>query len=148
MSFAIDINILLYASDAGSPLHAPAARFLERCASQPDVFCLAWPTVMGYLRMATHAAIFAKPLSPEEAMRNIDALLTRPQTRLLAEEEGFWALYREVGKHVRPRGNLVPEVHLATLLRQHGIATLYTHDRDFRRFDFLRVVDPLENGLT
>jgi predicted nucleic acid-binding protein len=41
------------------------------------------------------------------------------------------------------RGNQVPDAHLAAILKQHGIRTLYTHDRDFRRFDFLRVIDPL-----
>jgi hypothetical protein len=41
------------------------------------------------------------------------------------------------------RGNLVPDAHLAALLRQHGISRLYTHDRDFRKFDFLEVIDPI-----
>jgi len=41
------------------------------------------------------------------------------------------------------RGNLVPDAHLAAVLRQHGVVTLYTHDRDFRKFDFLRAIDPL-----
>lgn len=29
------------------------------------------------------------------------------------------------------RGNLVPDAQLATVLRDHGVVTLYTHDRDF-----------------
>ena len=41
------------------------------------------------------------------------------------------------------RGNLVPDAHLAAVLRQNGIRTIYTHDRDFRKFDFLEVKDPL-----
>jgi hypothetical protein len=32
MSFAMDVNILHYASDQGSESHAPAARFLKDCA--------------------------------------------------------------------------------------------------------------------
>jgi predicted nucleic acid-binding protein len=40
------------------------------------------------------------------------------------------------------RGNAVPDAHLATLLRQHGVSTLYTDDRDLRKFDFLNVRDP------
>ena len=40
------------------------------------------------------------------------------------------------------RGNLVPDAHLAALLRQHGIRTLYTNDSDFRRFSFLDVRNP------
>lgn len=30
-----------------------------------------------------------------------------------------------------------------TLLRQHGVGTIYTRDRGFRRFQTIRVVDPL-----
>jgi toxin-antitoxin system PIN domain toxin len=101
---------------------------------------------MRYLRIATHAAIFARPLSPQEAMDNVAGLLARPHARVLSEEDGFWEVYREVAGTVGPRGNLVPDAHLAALLRQHGIVTLYTHDRDFRRFDFLRTVDPLQVG--
>jgi predicted nucleic acid-binding protein len=41
------------------------------------------------------------------------------------------------------RGNLVPDAHLAALLLQHGVKTLYTKDTDFRKFDFLNVRDPL-----
>jgi predicted nucleic acid-binding protein len=41
------------------------------------------------------------------------------------------------------RGILVPDAHLAAVLRQSGITTLYTHDRDFRKFAFLDVREPL-----
>lgn len=144
MSFAIDVNILVYASDTGSRFHDPAVGLLHRCASGSDVFYLTWPTIMGYLAIATHAAVFARPLSPDEAMRNIDGLLALPHARVLTEDEGFWDLYRETAGAVPLRGNLVPDAHVATLLRQHGVRDLYTHDRDFRRFDFLRVIDPFE----
>ncbi len=63
--------------------------------------------------------------------------------RCLAEEEGFWDVYRGITGRIPVRGNLVPDAHLAALLRQHGIKTLYTHDRDFRKFDFLDVRDPV-----
>jgi predicted nucleic acid-binding protein len=39
-------------------------------------------------------------------------------------------------------GNLVHDCHYAALLREHGIKRLYTADADFKRFDFLDVVDP------
>lgn len=144
MSFSVDVNVLLYASDSGSPYARRAAQFLADQVSGREVFCLAWTTVMSYLRMATHRAIFSAPLSPEEAMRNIDALVRLPHVRVLAEEDGFWDVYREVARMVPVRGALVPDAHLAALLRQHGIRTLYTKDADFRKFDFLDVRDPFE----
>jgi toxin-antitoxin system PIN domain toxin len=142
VSAALDVNTLLYASDEQSVLHERARTFLADRAAARDVLCIAWPTVMGYLRIATHPGIFARPLTPAEAMRNVNALVALPHIRLLAEEEGFWDVYQDVVGGWPARGNQVPDAHLAALLRQHGVGTLYTSDADFRRFDFLRVVNP------
>ena len=143
MSFAVDVNILLYASDANSPLHRKAADFLGECAGGREVFCLAWMTVMSYLRMATHPTIFERPLTPNEAVGNIEALLSLPHCRVIGEDDGFWGTYRKVTAEVPARGNVVPDAHLASILSGHGVTTIYTHDRDFRKFAFLDVRDPL-----
>ncbi|MBI4583111.1 MAG: hypothetical protein HY717_03705 [Planctomycetes bacterium] len=113
-----------------------AKDFLNRCSSQTEIFCLAWVTIMGYLRMATHPAIFKSPLSPEEAMQNIETLVQRPQVRLLSEEQGFLDIYRNATRGLAVRGNLVPDAHLASILRKHSIDTLYSNDSDFRKFDY------------
>lgn len=42
----------------------------------------------------------------------------------------------------RPTGNLVPDAHLAALMLEHGVATIVTRDRDFRRFRGLSIDDP------
>jgi hypothetical protein len=142
MSYAVDVNVLLYASDASSPRSAAARAFLERAAQGGEVLCLAWTTAMAYLRIATHHGIFARPLAPEDAMANLEALLERPHVRVLAEEDGFWRVYREVARLLPVRGNLVPDAHLAALLKQHGVRRLYTSDADFRKFTFLDVRSP------
>ena len=58
------------------------------------------------------------------------------------ELDGFWDAYRRATESIVARGNLVPDAHLAALLLQNGVTTLWTHDRDFRRFEGLRVRDP------
>jgi hypothetical protein len=143
MSFGIDVNILLYASDTRSTEHDKARAFLQQCATGEEVFCLGWLTLMSYLRMSTHPAIFTKPLTHAEAIRNVETLMSLPHCRVIGEEPGFWDAYLRVTADVPTRGNLVPDAHLAALLRQHGVKTLYTHDRDFRKFNFLQVRDPL-----
>lgn len=40
------------------------------------------------------------------------------------------------------RGNLVPDAHVAAILFQNGVRTLYSKDLDFRRFETLDVRDP------
>jgi predicted nucleic acid-binding protein len=62
---------------------------------------------------------------------------------VIGEEDSFWDTYRKVTADVPTRGNLVPDAQLASILLGHGVATIYTHDRDFRKFSFLDVRDPL-----
>lgn len=143
MSFSVDANVLLYASDRSSDRHERARRFLESCAAGPQTFYLAWPTLMAYLRIATHPRIFAAPLNPDEALDNIAALVELPHVRVVSELDGFLEAYRKVGGDMPVRGNLVSDAHLAAILLQHGVRTLYTHDRDFRKFSQLDVRDPL-----
>jgi uncharacterized protein len=141
MSYSFDANVLLYASDRSSERHDAGRVFLEKCAAQPEVLCLAWPTLMAYLRIATHPGIFAAPLSPEDALNNIAALLALPHVRVISEQDGFLDAYRHVTTHISARGNLVPDAHVATILFQNGVRTLYSSDRDFRKFEPLDVRD-------
>ena len=100
--------------------------------------------MFAYLRIATHSRIFQTPLTPGEALANIQNLIALARVRTLREEEGFLEVYSEVASQFPVRGNLVPDAHLAALLHQHGVRTLYTNDADFRKFDFLEIRDPFE----
>ncbi len=143
MSFALDTNLLLYASDRSSPFHDRAAAFLRATLAGGELFCLGWPSVMAHLRIATHPRVFRAPLSPEEARRNVSTLLRNRFCRVLSEGEGFWEAYDTITSRLPVRGNLVPDAHLAALLLSHGIRTIYTSDTDFRKFRDLVVRDPL-----
>jgi len=77
-------------------------------------------------------------------MANVAGLIRLPHVRLLSEEEGFWEVYRTATRGIVVRGNLVRDAHLAALLLQHEVPTLYTNDADFRRFAFLDVKNPFE----
>lgn len=143
MSYSIDANLLLYASDTSSPFHPVAFEFLETRPSDSDLLCLTWPTLMAYQRIATHPSIFSQPLSPTRAWDNVQNLLSLPRVRVITEEPGFASDYLNMTSEVIVRGNLVPDAHLATILRQHGVRRIYTADTDFRKFDFLEVINPL-----
>jgi uncharacterized protein len=142
VTYTIDVNPLVYASDATSPLQPRAAQLLSSAASGDEVVYLFWPVVMGYLRIVTSPRILDSPLPHELAMANVDLLLGLPNVLVGGERDGFFATYREVGHEVTARGKLVADAHIVALMRQYGVTTIYTHDRDFRKFDGLRVVDP------
>lgn len=142
MSYAVDANILLYASDASSPVHDRARAFIERMAAGPEIAYLFWPTITAYLRIATHPAVFARPLSIVEAMANVDQLLARPHVRTTGEADGFWHDLHGVVADALPSGNLVPDAHVVALMREDDVRTIWTRDRDYRRFSGIEVRDP------
>jgi uncharacterized protein len=146
VSFAIDINVLVYASDSSSAGHAGARRLLEQHARGSEILYLPWIVAVGYLRIVTNAAILTRPLKPAEAEQNLNVLLRRPTVRALSEAEGFWDVYREVSNQSPARGARVTDVHIAALLKQHGVRVLYTNDTDFLRFSFLEVRNPLASA--
>ena len=144
MSYTLDANILLYASDEASPFHARSIEAVTRAAAGPEIVYLFWPTIMAYLRIATHPAVFRRPLSMAEAAGNIGALIGRPNVQTPGEQDRFWPRYLEVAADATPTGNLVPDAHLVTLMLQNGVRTILTHDRDFRRFRGIEARDPFE----
>ena len=144
MSYSVDVNVFLYASDRASSRNSRARAFLDERSGDPDLLCVAWLTLMSYVRISTHPSIFARPLAPQDALGNVAALLGQPRVRVLAEADGFLEVYRDVTGAFPVRGNLVPDAHLAALLLQNGVRTIYTNDADFRKFDFLDVRNPFE----
>jgi toxin-antitoxin system PIN domain toxin len=142
VSYTVDVNVLLFASDASSPVHSAARAFVERMAAGPEITYLFWPTVSSYLRIATHPAIFEHPLTLVEALANVEQLLARPHVRTTGEGDDFWRRFREVADDALPSGNLVPDAHLVALMLEHDVRTIWTRDRDYRRFARIEVRDP------
>ncbi|NNM93442.1 MAG: hypothetical protein HKL92_08875 [Candidatus Eremiobacteraeota bacterium] len=91
----LDVNLLLYAYDASSPMHDRARSWFESCMNEAEPVGFPLATLVAFVRLATDARIFEHPFDAAAAY---------------AIENG---------------------------------ATLYTHDRDFLRFQRLRVEFPL-----
>jgi toxin-antitoxin system PIN domain toxin len=145
VSQTVDTNVLVYASNEDSPRHERSRALIDVLSAGPRLTVLLWPTILGYLRIVTHPGIFPNPLSHEDAVGNISGLLERPSIRCGSEEDGFWDVYRKVAAPLKPRGNLVPDAHLVALMQQQGVATIWTADRDFRKFDGITALDPFSD---
>lgn len=76
----------------------------------------------------------------------MSSLLDLPRVRIVSEGDdgrAFLQAFRDVTTVDIVRGNLVPDAHLAAILRRHEVRRFYTADADFRRFPFLDVRNPL-----
>lgn len=142
MTLALDVNLLAYASDGASPFQERAEQAINGLAQGNESVYIFWPVVLGYLRISTNAQAFRTPLAFDRALGNIDRLLALPHFRSGSERDGFLAVLEEVSSETPLRGNLISDAHIVALMRQHGISTIWTHDRDFRKFDGIRIVDP------
>lgn len=142
MSATVDANVLVYASNEDAPEYSRARDLLELLLSGPALTTLFWPVLLSYLRIVTHPRIFRRPLNPEQAEVAIDDLLASPSVQVVGKGATFWAAYRSLDIGQAIRGNDVPDAAIVALMMTHGVSTIYTRDRGFRRFDGIRVIDP------
>lgn len=142
--FVVDTNVLLYAADADSEFHAPCRELIERSRSQAAPWFLTWSICYEFMRVATHPRVYRNPWTSQAAWSYIQALLACPGLSVLTATRRHAAVLGQcLDELPETRGNLVHDLHIAALMREHGIARIVTRDTDFHRFDFLEVVDPL-----
>jgi hypothetical protein len=94
------------------------------------------------MRLVTHPAIFTRPLILVEAAANVDRLMGRANIQAPGEGQDFWRVARQATLEVSATGNLVSDAHLVALMRKYGVSTIWSNDRDFRKFDGIKVRDP------
>ncbi len=140
----VDANLLLYAVDRSAPQHAPAVTWLESALNGSRQVGLPWPSLLAFVRIATHPRASANPLTPEQAWDIVQGWLGSPQCWVPAPTAQHAEVLGDLVRKYRISGNLVPDAHLAALAIEHGVI-LYSTDTDFARFDEIRWEDPLRS---
>lgn len=138
----VDANGLLYAYDASSAQHTRARAWWETTLSGAEPVLLPWPTLLAFLRIGTHASVFADPLTISEGTACVSAWLERPCVRLLSPEPDHWSSLERLLNSTNATGNLAMDAALAALAIETG-ALLCSTDSDFSRFPGLRWKNPL-----
>lgn len=138
----IDVNLLVYATNAQAKQHAAAREWLERQLFETSRIGIPWASLLGFLRLATQTRSFQRPLAMTTAWEQVtdwlacEAVWIPQATERHAEVLG--TLLAQPGAH----GYLVPDAHLAALAIEHGL-TLCSTDGDFARFRELKWLNPL-----
>ncbi len=144
MSGLIDTNLLVYAVNRDSIHHSKARDFLENQLKGSAFIYLCWANIYEFLRVSTHPKVFSRPLNWNQAYQFLELLLQSPRVEILHEGEEHPNILKRILSQVRrPQGNFMHDCHLAALLKEHGVHRIYTHDTDFRLFEFLKITDPL-----
>lgn len=137
----VDVNVLVAAFRQDHPHHDAALPWLTDALSGDDDVVVPDAVWTGFLRIVTLPGAFRNPSPLAEASAFIhdvvsaDAYLTAAP--LLESATRLVALCTES----QATGNLVPDAYIASVALGYD-CPVATFDRDFRRFDGLRIVTP------
>lgn len=139
---AIDTNILVYAEISSSVHHRQARVLLAGLAEGAVPWAIPWPCLYEFLRVVTHPRVFHPPMPIPTALADLQSLLAAPSLVLLTETERHFDILNAVVRQSSVSGNLIHDAHIVALCLEHGFTELLTEDRDFARFQGLRIVNP------
>lgn len=137
-----DLNLLMYAVDARSPMHAASMRWWNGLLSGNETVGLSWTVLLGFVRLTTNPNVVRTPLDADAALDYVDRWLGHPLTTVIEPTPRHSRVLRDLLQEVGTAANLVTDTHLAALAMEHG-AELCSADRDFGRFAGLRWVNPI-----
>lgn len=137
----VDANVLLYAINTESAHHDESRDWLDRSLGGTVPVGLAWSTLLTFLRVSTHPAAFAEPLTAGEAVEQARAWLEAPAAMPIEPTTRHLDVLAGLLAESGTAGNLVPDAHLAALAAEHA-ATVVTFDADFGQFAGIRWIRP------
>jgi len=140
---AVDTNVLVYAHRADSPWHAAAARTVGGLAEGRAPWAIPWPCLHEFFAIVTHPRIYKPPTPVPGAIDQIEAWLESPSLVPVGEEAGYWQSLKPLLLDGLIEGPRVHDARIAALCLQHGVAELWSADRDGSRFPRLKVRNPL-----
>lgn len=130
----VDANVLLHAVNEPAIEHEAARRWLRVALGGGEAVAFAWTVVLAFMRLSTHPAVFARPLSSAQAAQAAEAWLGARPAITIEPTRRHLPLLRGLLEQTGTAGNLVGDAHLAALALEHG-ATVVSFDRDFARFE-------------
>lgn len=138
----IDVNLLLYASNAADQRHEAARTWLDAQMNGTARVGLPWQSAIGFARIATNPRAFPRAITMAAAWQQIEFWLSRRNVWIPVPGPHHQAILGELLRNLGGGSNLISDAHLAALAIEHGLK-LCSCDGDFARFRGLRWENPL-----
>jgi toxin-antitoxin system PIN domain toxin len=138
----IDANILLYAVDADSSFHTPAASWLQDAINTPQRIGIPWQSIGAFLRISTHPRISRNPLSPTLAWEFVSDWLAARTVWVPPASANTALILGELIAESQVTSKLMQDAQLAALAIEYGVPVV-SNDSDFARFPRCAWINPL-----
>lgn len=131
-----DVNILVCAFDADSPLHEQCFNWVQHVITGPERYCISPQVLSSVMRIVTNHKIFKVPATTERALEFCESLIN-PRCELVRPGARHWGIFTRLCRESGATGNLIPDAWLAALAIEHGCEWV-SSDTDFGLFPGLR----------
>jgi toxin-antitoxin system PIN domain toxin len=143
---AVDTNILVHAHRRDASLHGRAKPLLSRLAEGQTPWAICFHSLVEFHAVVTRRGLWPDPSPPTIAMDQIAAWRESPTLRILHDSDTCLDMLRDVSVAQNVTGGMIHDARIAVCCQVHGVAELWTFDRDFGRFPQIRCRNPLSGG--
>jgi uncharacterized protein len=138
----IDVNLLLYAENADSPINTRAKGWWEATLSSGEPVYIAWLTIIAYLRLTTNRNSMPHPWSSDQAADRLDTLLAHASVRIAAPGGRHWEIYAGLVRKYKLTGNSLTDAHLVALAVEYNLE-VNSADSGFSRYSEITYKNPV-----
>lgn len=140
---AVDSNMLVYAHREDAPLHREAKASIDSLRAAPARWALPCPAAHEFIATITNSRRLPKATPMGDALGIIQGLLAEPNCEFLSEGSAHFEWLHRLATSGRLQGPQIHDARIAAICLAHGVAELWSADRDYSRFPQLRVRNPL-----
>ena len=140
---AVDTNLLVYAHRGDSGWHESTKQCVRDLSEGALPWAIPWPCIHEFLAIVTSPRIFRKPTPLADALDQVEAWMESPTLHLVGEGPDHWKRLRSTLEAGNIAGAKVHDARIHTICTDQGASVLWSADRDFNRFQGLRVTNPL-----
>lgn len=140
---AVDTNILIYAHRQDHEWNEAACACVRTLAEGKLAWAIPWPCVHEFYSVVTRPNVFNPPSTAAQAISQLAAWFESPSLRLLGESAHHFTTLKRLATGAKVVGAAIHDARIAAICMDHGVAGLWTADRDFSRFPALKVSNPM-----
>lgn len=140
---AVDTNILIYAHRQDHEWNETASACLKGIAEGRATWAIPWPCVHEFYAVVTRQNVFNPPSTITQALAQLEAWFESPSLQLLGESANHFTTIKRLAMGAKLTGGAIHDARIAAICMDHGVASLWTADRDFSRFPGLKTWNPL-----
>jgi predicted nucleic acid-binding protein len=144
----VDANVLIYSAIQSMPEHRRVLSFFERRVLTGEITCaVTFPVLLEFIHITTDSRRFKPPLTLEESTEIVEEYWHSIDWRQLIPQPGTGSRALQMLRRYSLGRKRLLDTYLVATLLDNGVTALITCDRnDFKVFDDLETINPLQRS--